>query len=97
MFRVRKSNLNSYKRKKKTLIKENLNYSDMAKTLRTRKINLIIFKRTLLTCLVLLEPSHKTGLIYKIAFQRIRLSCGFLWGSRVVKVLLGIILNHSIK
>lgn len=69
----------------------------MAKTLRARKINVIIFKRTLLTGLIRLEPSHKTGLIYEIAFQRIQLSCGFLWGFSVVKVLLGIILNHSIK
>lgn len=53
----------------------------MVKTLKARKINLIIFKRTLLTGLIRLEPSHKTGLIYEIAFQRIRLSIGFLWGS----------------
>lgn len=53
----------------------------MAKTLKARKINLIIFKRTLLTGLIRLEPSHKTGLIYEIAFERIRLSVGFLWGS----------------
>lgn len=60
----------------------------MAKTFKTRRINLIIFKRTLLTGLIRLEPSHKTGLIYEIAFQRIRLSCGFLCGFTIVKNLL---------
>lgn len=53
----------------------------MARALKARKINLIIFKLTLLTGLIQLEPSHKTGLIYEIAFERIRLSVGFLWGS----------------